>query len=41
MHTPIRQESLFARDIEEAAVRDALLWGPWSPRIKMGIKMDD
>jgi len=41
VHTYIRQESLFARDIEEATVGNALLWGPWSPRIKMGIKMDD
>jgi hypothetical protein len=41
VHTRIRQESLLARDIEETAVRDALLWGPFSPRIKMGIKVDD
>ena len=29
------------RDVEEAAVRDALFWGPRPPRVEMRVKVDD
>ena len=43
----VRQETFFARNVEETAVSDTRLWGrlvcaaPWGPRIEMGIEVDD
>ena len=41
MHACVRQEPLFARDVEEGAMRDALLFVPRRPCIEMGVEVDD